>query len=185
VIGCRVRNCLHFAAYILHLIHHPPQVPHPFTWTVPRGASAFLLSQVHNPPLLGLPIPASLPRISTSSHPHRYHLTPTIPAHSRTPISARYLLPHFLSVKLSKETKRTYLSCFFASISNLYAHLLKRLQRLCRMRVGAFEDRSEHGPPPTSTAASGMVRDMVDRGPSFDMVVIGCGGGPFETNLSA
>jgi hypothetical protein len=53
------------------------------------------------------------------------------------------------------------------------------------MRVGAFEDRSEPGSPTTSTAGSGMVRDIVDQGPSFDMVVIGCGGGPFETNLSA
>ena len=53
------------------------------------------------------------------------------------------------------------------------------------MRVGAFEDRSEVGPPSTSTGASGIVRDVVGQGPSFDMVVIGCGGGPFETNLSA
>lgn len=53
------------------------------------------------------------------------------------------------------------------------------------MRVGSGGDRFDPGSPSTSTAASGTIGETVDHGPSFDMVVIGCGGGPFETNLSA
>jgi hypothetical protein len=53
------------------------------------------------------------------------------------------------------------------------------------MRIGPFEDRSDPGSPSTSTAASGTIGEMLDQSPSFDMIVIGCGGGPFETNLSA
>lgn len=77
------------------------------------------------------------------------------------------------------------MSHFFASVSDLYGYLLKRLQRFCRMRAGTFEGRFDPGSPSNSTAASGTIGEMVDQGPSFDMVVIGCGGGPFETNLSA
>jgi len=162
----------------LPLIPSPPRVTHPFTRTASRGACAFLL-QVYNPPLFA----ASHSNPPPLFHSHLHRPTPTISAPPRT--NHHPIFPPPSSVKLSKQTKRTYLSCFFASISNLYGHLLERLQRFCRMRVGAFEDRSEPGSPTTSTAASGTVRDMPDQGPSFDVVVIGCGGGPFETNLSA
>ena len=129
--------------------------------------------------------PASLLPLS---HPHHYNPhagnfgyrthTQQIPHN----ISSQ---PHFPFAKLSKGTERTYLPYFLVAISDLCAYLLKRLQRVCRMRVGAFEERDQRGSPSTSTAGSGTARDMVDQGPSFDMVVIGCGGGPFETNLSA
>lgn len=181
--AARVRNSssTSLAAYISHPFHHPPRATHPVARTASRAACAFLL-QVYNPLLLFGPlIPTPLPRIptlvSTLPTPRRQFRLP------RTPASPRYF-PPFSPAKLSKRAEKTYLSCFFASISDLYEHLLKRLQRFCRMRVGGFEDRSEPASPTTSTAGSGA-RVMADQGPSFDMVVIGCGGGPFETNLSA
>jgi hypothetical protein len=135
----------------------------------------------HGPPTLH---PDTLKRTVCLSSLPVYNPLPLGLPHSYIP-PYRYQSPHSSTVKLSKPTERTYLSSFFTAISNLYGHLLKRLRRLCRMRVGAFEDRLEPASPPTSTAASGTAREVVNRGPSFDMVVIGCGGGPFETNLSA
>lgn len=169
-----------FAVCSSHPFHHPPRAPIPNPDSLQRSVPFFSPNYI-TPSSSVHPTPTSLP-VSLLPHP-----TLTTPRRQfrllHTSISARYF-PPFSSVKLSKRTEQTYLSCFFASISDLYEHLLRRLQRLCGMRIGAFEDRSEPGSPTTSTAASGL-RDMADQGPSFDVVVIGCGGGPFETNLSA
>ena len=168
-----------FTLRSLYLLLVPPPTtgyPHLRLECVPFFATEYItLSSSSDSPSLRFTPPPDIP--SHRYHPHAVHTNPP-PPHD-------FFSPRFPSAKLSKRTEQTYLSFFFASISDLYGHLLKRLQRFCRMRVGTFEDRSEVGPPSTSTGASGMVRDVVGQGPSFDMVVIGCGGGPFETDLSA